>query len=147
MKKLTTYLKRTPAATFLAGLVLFLAFVFALLSLFQNMTQSGSLLPSADSAPLSLSKKTNIGLPVRLNIPAIHVVNAAIEYVGLTPQGAMDVPKGPSNAAWYKLGPRPGEEGSAVIAGHEGWKEGTPAIFDNLHTLRKGDRVTIENAV
>ena len=47
----------------------------------------------------------------------------AVEDVGLTPGGAMDVPKGPSDVAWFDLGPRPGEVGSAVIAGHEGWKD------------------------
>src|SRR3989338_7815462 len=54
-------------------------------------------------------------LPVRLKVPKINI-DATIEYVGLTPQGAMGVPRGPVNVAWYQLGPRPGEEGSAVLA-------------------------------
>jgi len=71
------------------------------------------------------------GLPVRLKIPKINV-DSAFEYVGLTPQGAMDVPKGPAEVGWFKLGTRPGEIGSAVVAGHSGWKNGIPAVFDNL---------------
>jgi LPXTG-site transpeptidase (sortase) family protein len=82
--------------------------------------------------------------PVRLKIPALNI-DAHIESLGQTPEGAMDAPLGPENVSWYNLGPRPGEEGSAVIAGHFGWKDGKAAVFDNLHKLRKGDTLTIEN--
>lgn len=85
------------------------------------------------------------GLPIRLVIPKIKV-DAAVEHVGLTPQGAMGVPKGPANAAWFELGSRPGEKGSAVIAGHFGWKNGIPAAFDNLSKLRKGDKIYMTDA-
>lgn len=83
-------------------------------------------------------------LPVRLVIPVIHI-DAAIEDVGLTPQGAMAVPAGPTSTAWFDLGPRPGEDGSAVIAGHEGWKDGIRAIFDDLYKLGVGDKVYVQN--
>lgn len=85
-----------------------------------------------------------VGRPVRLKIPSINI-DAPIEYVGLTPDGAMGVPKGPSDAAWYELGPRPGEKGSAVIAGHSGWKNNIPAVFDNLYKLKKGDKIYVED--
>lgn len=84
-------------------------------------------------------------LPIRLKIPKIHV-DAAVEYVGVTPQGAMGVPKGPANVAWFDPGPRPGEVGSAVIAGHYGWKDGVSAAFDNVYKLHKGDKLYIEDA-
>jgi hypothetical protein len=58
-----------------------------------------------------------VGLPVRLRIPAI-AVDAAVEHVGLTPDGAMDVPASYADVAWYTLGPKPGEPGNAAIAGH-----------------------------
>lgn len=83
------------------------------------------------------------GLPIRLTIPNIHV-DAAVEDLGLTALGAMDVPKGPADVAWFDLGPRPGEVGSAVIAGHEGWKDGIPAVFDNLSQLQKGEKIYVE---
>lgn len=89
-------------------------------------------------------RHVGLGLPVRLKIPKIYV-NAAIEHVGQTPQGAVGVPKGPENAAWFKLGPMPGDKGSAVIDGHFGWGNGIPAVFDNLHKLEKGDKLYIEN--
>ena len=91
-----------------------------------------------------LASVENSSLPVRIKIPAIDV-DAPMEYVGLTLDGAMDVPKGPAEAAWYMLGPRPGKIGSAVLAGHSGWKNNVPAVFDDLHELRKGNKIYIEN--
>ncbi|MDO9231136.1 MAG: class F sortase [bacterium] len=85
------------------------------------------------------------GLPVRLKIPAIEV-DAVVEQAGLTPAGAMDTPKGPDDVAWFSLGTRPGENGSAVITGHYGtWKNGNGSVFDNLHKLKKGDNIYIED--
>jgi len=65
--------------------------------------------------------------------------------LGLTTDGAMDVPKGPSNTAWFDLGTIPGDTGSAVIDGHSGWKNGIPAVFDDLYKLQKGDKVYVQN--
>lgn len=87
----------------------------------------------------------SVGLPVRLKIPTIEV-DATVEQVGLTPGGAMDTPKGPDNVGWFNLGTRPGDEGSAVMAGHYGtWKNGKGSVFDNLHKLNKGDKIYIED--
>lgn len=84
------------------------------------------------------------GLPAYLKIPSIKV-DVFIEDVGLTEDGTMDVPKNPENVAWYKSGQRPGEIGTAVIAGHYGWKEGKKVAFDNLEKLRKGDVIRVED--
>lgn len=84
-------------------------------------------------------------LPVRLKIPKINV-DAAIEYVSLTPAGAMGVPDGPTTVAWFQDGPRPGDKGSAVIDGHFGiWKGGIPTVFNDLYKLRKGDEILVED--
>src|SRR6185436_19306825 len=77
---------------------------------------------------------------MQLKIPEIGL-NAPVESVGVTSHGAMDVPQGMSNVAWFNLGPLPGERGSAVIDGHFGAKDGIPTVFDNLHKLQKGDRI------
>jgi LPXTG-site transpeptidase (sortase) family protein len=120
-------------AIIVAAIVLFVAVFFA------RTTSAG------DRNIISQNVATkSIGLPVRLEIPAINV-NAVIEYVGLTPQGAMAVPEGPSDVAWFDLGPPPGEVGSAVIAGHEGWKDGIAAVFDDLYQLRVGDKIVVED--
>lgn len=82
-----------------------------------------------------------VGLPVRLKIPAI-AVDAAVEYVGKTPDGAMDAPQDYNNTAWYRLGPRPGEVGNAAIDGHVDSTTG-PAVFWNLRTLQRGDAIIV----
>lgn len=81
-------------------------------------------------------------LPVVLNIPTIGL-SSTIESVGLLPNGLMGSPADPMITAWFKEGPKPGEIGSAVIAGHYGWKDATPAAFDNLNTLRVGDEFNV----
>lgn len=82
------------------------------------------------------------GLPVRLKIPAINV-NSAFEYVGLTPGGAVGIPKNPANVAWYNLGPRPGDIGSSVITGHINWYYGAIGVFVNLSKIKPGDKITV----
>lgn len=84
------------------------------------------------------------GLPVRLKIPTIKA-DAAVEEVGLTSMGAMDVPKSPNDVAWFNLGPRPGEQGNAVMAGHFDWYDGKTAVFFQLRQLRLGDQLSIED--
>lgn len=81
---------------------------------------------------------------IKIRIPKINV-DTTIEYVGITEAGAMDVPKGPDEVGWYSLGTRPGDVGSAVMAGHRGWREGKSAVFDDLDKLRIGDTVEIED--
>jgi LPXTG-site transpeptidase (sortase) family protein len=100
-----------------------------------NSTQS-----VASVAQMGLGSK----LPVRLIIPAIKV-DADIESLGLAPDGSMAVPKGPDDVAWFNQGPRPGENGTSVIAGHEGWKDNIPAVFDDLYKLKKGDTISVED--
>ncbi|MFA6474738.1 MAG: class F sortase [Patescibacteria group bacterium] len=86
-----------------------------------------------------------IGLPQRLKIPSI-AVDAAVEAVGLTDDGSMAVPQDPLNGGWYELGPRPGETGSAVIAGHVDWYNGATGVFEDLNKLKTGDKITLEDS-
>lgn len=84
------------------------------------------------------------GLPVRLKIPSINI-DAAIEYVGVTDKGEMDVPKDTNDVGWFNLGPRPGEMGSAVFAGHFDGVYGEDAVFTNLSKLKEGDKLYVED--
>ena len=81
-------------------------------------------------------------MPTRLKIPAIGV-DAAVEEVGLDQENAMDVPKDPHDVAWYRYGPRPGQPGSAVIAGHVDYHDIGPVVFWRLNELKKGDEVIV----
>ncbi|MEO8065235.1 MAG: sortase [Candidatus Doudnabacteria bacterium] len=97
------------------------------------------------SAPVLAGIKdqpADYGQPLRLVIPSLNV-DAAIENVGETAGGAMDVPKRPEDVGWYDQGPKPGQEGSSVIAGHLDWTNGKAAVFYNLNKLVKGDMVQI----
>lgn len=111
---------------------------------FKGLIRSDSARIIENNITLSKEEPVSFGLPVYIKIPSIKV-DAPVEHVGLTSDGAMDVPKGPNEVAWFNLGSRPGESGSAVIAGHYGWKNNIPAVFDNLHKLRKGDKISTED--
>ena len=84
------------------------------------------------------------GIPVRIKIPSLDI-DTSLESVGLTSKGAVEVPKISTNAAWYNLGPRPGEVGNAIIDGHSGWKDGVQSIFDVLYKIKKGDKIYVED--
>lgn len=79
-------------------------------------------------------------IPVTLTIPKL-AIEADVESVGLDSNGDMDVPQDADNVAWYNLGYKPGEKGSAVIAGHFDKVSGAPAVFYDLEKLSIGDRV------
>jgi hypothetical protein len=81
--------------------------------------------------------------PREIRIPALNVT-ASIEHVGLDATGAMDVPKDPHNAGWYKYGSTPGSPGNAVLAGHLDSRNG-PAIFYNLNRLAPGDIIIVRS--
>lgn len=97
------------------------------------------------SLPLVLPKPPDLGPPVgqptRIQVPAARV-DTGFEYAGLLPNGAMDVPKNPDEVAWYKLGPKPGEKGNAIVAGHVDWG-GKVRVFYPLKDLKPGDSVTV----
>ena len=133
--------RRTQVTAAVAVLTVSLVF-FSYLVL-ERSYKNSSVTPAANTAAVYESGQTRSGLPVRLRIPKINV-DAVVESVGLTAQEAMDVPAGPVDTAWFNLGPRPGETGSAVIAGHYGWKDGTPAVFDDLSALQAGDTVYVD---
>ena len=125
-------------AVFFAIVIFFLAFVLLHHGFYPKSTLRTSSHPSQNF------EQTSAELPIRLEIPKINI-DATIGYVGLTSNGEMGVPVGPTSTVWFDLGPRPGENGSAVIAGHDGWKDGTPAVFDDLYKLQIGDKVYVTN--
>lgn len=81
--------------------------------------------------------------PIRLIIPSINV-NAQIQQLGVNLLGEMEVPTNIIDAGWFKLGPKPGDFGSAVIAGHLNGKNGKIGVFANLDKLKPGDKIMVE---
>lgn len=94
-------------------------------------------LPPADKQPdqATLAVPT---LPARLFIPSIDV-DSPVEYSGVTSTGNMAVPSDIAKTGWYKLGPLPGNKGSAVMSGHVNGPQGQPGVFARLAELRAGD--------
>ena len=83
----------------------------------------------------------SVAIPVRLAIENI-AVDAKVNPVGLTVEGDMAIDSNAQELAWYQLGSKPGEVGSAVIAGHYGWKDGVASVFNKVNTLKAGDILT-----
>jgi Sortase domain len=83
-------------------------------------------------------------LPVHLSVPSVGI-NAPVEQVGILANGDMATP--PQNpwidAGWYRDGPSPGEQGSAVIDGHLDRPGGYPAVFWYLRNVHVGDAVYV----
>src|SRR5690242_18052653 len=79
--------------------------------------------------------------PVSLVIPAIGVRTSLIR-LGRTAQGTLQVPTSTSVAGWYTASPRPGEIGSAIIAGHIDSSAG-PGVFFRLRLLHPGNLVYV----
>lgn len=99
------------------------------------------------SAPLSLAaeSETDAGgklTPVSLTIPTIDV-NADVTRLGLNADRTVEVPKDADDTGWYRHGPAPGENGSAVILGHVDSTTG-PAVFYRLKSLERGDKVAVK---
>lgn len=88
--------------------------------------------------------KAPLGTPVRLMIPAISV-DASIQQVGVTSKGEMGIPSNIADVGWFELGPRPGEKGSAVIAGHVDGENDEAGVFANLYKLKGGDKLYIKD--
>ena len=85
-----------------------------------------------------------VALPDHLIIPSIKV-NALIQYVGTDAAGRMGLPTNFTDVAWYKYGPKPGDPGSAVIAGHLDTVVSNIAVFMDLAKLKPGDDVYIQD--
>jgi sortase A len=60
------------------------------------------------------------------------------------PDGSMGAPTSLWTSTWLSSSARPGQAGSAVIAGHRGI--GTQALFSHLENLRPGDLIHVSDA-
>jgi len=82
--------------------------------------------------------------PVALRIPAIGV-SVSLSQLGLNLDGTVQVPTDFAQPGWFRLGPSPGQLGSAVILGHVDSYRG-PAVFFRLRELQAGDLVEVSLA-
>jgi sortase (surface protein transpeptidase) len=82
---------------------------------------------------------------VRLSVPALEV-DAAIDAVGVDPDGQMTVPAEVDRVGWYRFGPVPGAVGSAVIAGHVDSRTQGLGAMAPLRGAAVGDEVQVTDA-
>lgn len=105
-------------------------------------TSPNTAIPSPTAGVMGVETSKPL-VPTQLIIPKI-AVDTAIESVGMDAKGNMDVPQNADNAAWYNLGYKPGDNGSAVIDGHFDKETGAPAVFYDLAKLVPGDTIHIK---
>jgi len=81
--------------------------------------------------------------PTQVAIPTIDV-RAPVVGVGRANDGSIATPSidAPDEAGWYRLGPTPGERGTAVIVGHVDTAD-RPAVFQKLANLKRGKLVEV----
>ncbi len=105
----------------------------------------GISIPKAELGTLEIIEEAErvTTLPEELSIPRLNI-RAPIEHVGIT-DGDMAVPNSPETVGWYSFGTKPGDTGSAVLAGHVNWWGGRDAVFTNLQEMQVGDLVNILN--
>ncbi len=104
--------------------------------------------PAVSQAPAPAPKKSSVtpltvarSVPVSLSIPTLGLTVPLIT-LGVNLDRSVQVPTSPQQAGWFKLGPTPGQLGSAVILGHVDSYRG-PGVFFELRSLTVGDRVNV----
>lgn len=98
--------------------------------------------PAPTETPIPTPTAAPVANPVRIVIPKLNI-DTVVESKGNDAEGHMDVPSDWNHTAWYNLGPKPGEEGAAVVAGHFDTNTGGPAVFYYLSALLPGDNINV----
>jgi hypothetical protein len=101
--------------------------------------------PAAPSAAPATTTVRARSTPVALDVPAIGVHTTCLVDLGLTPSGALDVPKDAATAGWFALSPVPGEVGPAVLAAHVDYKR-VPGVFARLREMKVGDTAEVRRS-
>ncbi len=81
--------------------------------------------------------------PSRLVVPSLNI-DAAVQNVGIAPEGRMANPNNFTDVGWYKYGTLPGQTGSAVIAGHLDNGLSLAGAFKHLSDIKTGDDIFIQ---
>jgi sortase (surface protein transpeptidase) len=108
------------------------------------VTTSAPATSVAEATVAEPAPSMEIGVPARVIVPSIEV-DARIVGVGLQDDGEMETPDF-GLAGWYRLGPRPGDPGPAVIVAHVDSVRG-PDVFNRLGELAAGDEIVVEDAI
>lgn len=135
--------RRRPGRWWLVAIVLLLAAAVAFVLGLRGGQRwlPGPLFTDSGPAPVRNVSVVARSQPLTLSIPAIEL-KVPLSELGLNPNHTVQVPTNFAEPGWYRLGPSPGQLGSAVILGHVDSYLG-PAVFFRLRTLRPGDHVNV----
>ena len=79
--------------------------------------------------------------PAALTIEALGIERAPIIGVGVEDNGDMEIPPA-DRIGWYRYGPSPGDDGSAVLAAHIAY-DGVDGVFVDLVDLAAGSTIDV----
>lgn len=98
--------------------------------------------PRLAAHPTGSGVATRPSPPVRIAIPKAGV-DAPVDAVGAKPTGLVLPEFG--RAGWWDGGPRPGEDGRAVVLGHLDSRDG-PDVFARVPDLARGDAIAVRDS-
>ena len=98
--------------------------------------------PTLGARPAGSTPPAPRPVPVRLTAPGLGV-DAPIDAVGVQRDGQMALPADVDRVGWYHFGPAPGDDGSAVVAGHVDDREQGLGALSPLRTAAVGDEVQV----
>ncbi len=84
---------------------------------------------SWQSASVSTMENSTTPDPAKLEVPSLSI-SADVTDVGIDADRAMQVPDDFNTVGWYRYGPRPGQDGSSVFAGHLDDAQGRSVFYD-----------------
>jgi Sortase domain len=98
--------------------------------------------PATHTASAAILAPTPRPTPVRVTIEGTGIAGPVVPTGIDGRTGEFAVPPDAGRVGWYEYGPRPGERGSAVLAGHLDWKH-RPGVFLRLTKVRRGAIVAV----
>ena len=105
-------------------------------------TSTAPAVPTRDAAP---TPPAAVPPPVRLVVPDLGV-DTAVDPVGVEADGSMTLPAEVDRVGWYRFGPVPGAEGSAVLAGHVDSRDQGLGALAPLRAAEVDDEVLVTDA-
>jgi len=96
------------------------------------------------SLATNASATVPVAKPISIKIASLSI-SSTLEAVGQLTSGEMSPPTLLEQPAWYRKGFMPGENGSAVIAGHLDGVGNKIGVFANLNQITIGDSIVISD--
>lgn len=132
----------------LSGLALFAAAVIVVVATTKDpavrVLRSTTTRPATTVPPVTTTPGLGRSVPRELVVPSLGIATA-VGQLGLRADHTVQVPSSVHTVGWFRLGPTPGQVGSAVILGHVDSYLG-PGIFFELKTLALGALIEVRRA-